>query len=249
MHSNSKTDKRVAIVTGAASGIARATAERFAKEGIIPVIVDMNIEEGQKVADALGSMAIKVDITSYEECCAAAKKVFETYGRIDILVNCVGGHSGRILNMQGNFADVPISRIEFGIKMNLMGTLYMTHAVIRHMIDAHYGKIINLGSVAGVVGAKGGTDYSTSKGGIFSFTKSLAMEVAKEGINVCCVSPGPVLTRPAMAQMKTYFGRVGKPEEIASLINYLCSDEAAFITGHNYVIDGGRCFGGLGATN
>ena len=240
-----KCDKKVAMITGAASGIGHATAKRFRDEGYIPVIIDINLENAEKIAAELGGMAVKTDVTKYEECVAAAEAVMAAYGRIDILVNCAGGASGRMLNMPGCMHEVPISRLEWGIALNLMGPLYMTHAVINHMIDARFGRIIYLGSAAGVVGAVGGVDYSASKGGLESLTKSLAMEVGKYGINVCIVSPGPIMTRPGNAAGNSFLGRPGEPEEVANVINFLCSEEASFVTGHNYIVDGGRCLGGL----
>ena len=242
---SSRVDKKVALVTGGASGIGTATCRRFAKEGYIPVIIDVNLEVAEPLAAELGGMAVQTDVTSYDACVAAAKKVYETYGRIDILVCCAGGASGRMLNMPGKFHEVPISRLEWGINLNLMGAMYMAHAVVNYMVEAKYGKIVFLGSVAGVVGAIGGADYSASKGGLESLTKSLGMELAPYGINVNIVSPGPIHTRDGMLCMTTFFGRIGQPDEVANVINFLCSDEASFVTGHNYIVDGGRSLGGL----
>lgn len=237
--------KRVAIITGGASGIGKAAAERFSKEGIIPVIADLNGEAAESTAKELGGMGIGLDVTDYDACRRAADAVYEKYGRIDILVACAGGSSARILNQPGNFADIDISRVRFGINLNLMGAIYICHAVINYMIKAKYGRIIFLGSAAGIVGAAGGADYSASKGGLMSFTKSLAMEVGRQGINVNIVSPGPIMTRPGMASGNTFLGRCGEPKEVASMINYLASDEASFLTGQNYIVDGGRTLGGL----
>ena len=237
--------KRVAIITGGASGIGKAAAERFSKEGIIPVIADLNGQAAESTAKELGGMGIGLDVTDYDACKRAADAVYEKYGRIDILVACAGGSSARILNQPGNFADIDISRVRFGINLNLMGAIYICHAVINYMIKAKYGRIIFLGSAAGIVGAAGGVDYSASKGGLMSFTKSLAMEVGRQGINVNIVSPGPIMTRPGMANGNTFLGRCGEPEEVASMINYLASDEASFLTGQNYIVDGGRTLGGL----
>ena len=237
--------QRVAIITGGASGIGKATAERFAKEGIIPVIADLDLDKASEIAGKLGGMAVRVDVTDYDDCKRAADEVFARYGRIDILVCCAGGSSARILNQPGNFADIDISRVRFGIELNLMGAINCCHVVIRHMIAAGYGRIIFLGSAAGIVGAAGGVDYSASKGGLMSFTKSLAMEVGRQGLRVNIVSPGPIMTRPGMANGNTFLGRCGEPEEVASMINYLVSDEASFLTGQNFIVDGGRTLGGL----
>ena len=242
---NYSENARVAIITGGASGIGKATAERFSKEGIIPVIFDLDINKATELAEALGSMAVKLDVTDYNACKHAADKVFERYGRIDILVCCAGGAPARILNQPGNFADIDISRVRFGIELNHMGAINCCHVVINHMIKAGYGRIIFLGSAAGIVGASGGVEYSASKGGLMSFTKSLAMEVGRQGLRVNIVSPGPIMTRPGMASGNTFLGRCGEPEEVASMINYLVSDEASFLTGQNFIVDGGRTLGGL----
>ena len=236
---------RVAVITGGASGIGKATAERFSREGIIPVIADLDHDRAAEVADSLGGMAVKLDVTDYDDCKRAADEVFARYGHIDILVCCAGGSSARILNQPGNFADIDISRVRFGIELNLMGAINCCHVVIKRMISAGYGRIIFLGSAAGIVGAAGGVDYSASKGGLMSFTKSLAMEVGKQGLRVNIVSPGPIMTRPGMASGNTFLGRCGEPEEVASMINYLVSDEASFLTGQNFIVDGGRTLGGL----
>lgn len=236
---------RVAVITGGASGIGKATAERFRREGIIPVIADLDHDRAAEVADSLAGMAVKLDVTDYDDCKRAADEVFARYGHIDILVCCAGGSSARILNQPGNFADIDISRVRFGIELNLMGAINCCHVVIKRMIEAGYGRIIFLGSAAGIVGAAGGVDYSASKGGLMSFTKSLAMEVGKQGLRVNIVSPGPIMTRPGMASGNTFLGRCGEPEEVASMINYLVSDEASFLTGQNFIVDGGRTLGGL----
>ncbi len=238
-------NKRVAVITGGASGIGAATARRFASEGIIPVIVDLNLDAARTLADELGGYAVRVDVMSYDECKSAGEEIFAKYGRIDILVCCAGGNSARILNQRGKFAETPISRFEFGINLNLMGAAYMAHSVINYMIDAKFGRIIFIGSAAGIVGAAGCVEYSASKGGLESLTKSLAMEVGRQGITVNIVSPGPIMTRPGMENGNTFLGRCGEPEEVASMINYLASDEAGFVTGHNHIVDGGRCLGGL----
>lgn len=240
-----KCDKKVAVLSGGASGIGRSTAERFSREGIIPVIVDLNREAAEKLAAELNGMAVVTDVTNYDECKLTAQKIYDEYGRIDILVPCAGGSSARILNQPGRFHEAPISRIEFGLKLNLMGAIYMAHSIIQYMVKAKYGKIVFIGSVAGVVGAVGGAEYSASKGGLESLTKSLAMELGIYGINVNIVSPGPINTRDAMKNGNTFLGRIGEPEEVANVIYFLCSDEASFVTGHNYIVDGGRSLGGL----
>jgi 3alpha(or 20beta)-hydroxysteroid dehydrogenase len=141
------------------------------------------------------------------------------------------------------FHQLPIEVIEWGVDVNFKGPILFCRAVLGQMIEQKSGVVINMGSVEGVTGSMS-LDYGASKTGMIGLTKSLAIYGAPHGIRACCVSPGPVLTRPEMANMKTRLGRAAEPEEITKLILYLCSDDAAFITGSNYVIDGGRSVGG-----
>ena len=133
--------------------------------------------------------------------------------------------------------------IDWGIDVNLKGAIYFCHDVLGIMIKQQSGVIINMGSVTGMEGSAGAVDYSAAKSGMIGLTKSLALCGAPHGVRACCVSPGPVLTRPGMANMKTQLGRAAEPQEIVELILYLCSEKAAFITGTNYLIDGGRTLG------
>jgi len=137
-----------------------------------------------------------------------------------------------------------IEIIDWGLDVNLKGAVYCCRAVLGQMLRQKRGVVINMGSVDGVTGS-GSPDYSAAKSGMIGLTKSIALIGAPHGVRSCCVSPGPVLTRPEMAKMKTRLGRAAEPEEIVNLILYLCSDEASFITGANYRIDGGRSIGGM----
>ena len=143
------------------------------------------------------------------------------------------------------FHQIPIEVVEWGLDVNLKGAVFFCHAVLGPMIERKSGVVINMGSVDGVTGSYC-LDYGAAKSGMIGLTKSVALYGAPHGIRSCCVSPGPVLTRPAMANMKTRLGRAAEPEEIVKLILYLSSDDAAFVTGANYVIDGGRSIGGMG---
>lgn len=241
---------QVAIVTGGATGIGRQTALRLAREGTKVVIADINIDGANKVAEeikALGQevIALKVDITSLDEANQMAKATLDKFGQIDILGNIAGGAiPGKI----GPFSQSVKEVWDRIIGLNLYGTFTCTRAVINHMIERRSGKIVNIASVAGIVGQANTADYAAAKGGIIAFTKSLAKEVAQYGINVNCVSPAftgteRVLSMPEeflQKQIKMiHLGRYGKPEEIANVIVFLASDEAGFVTGANYVVDGG----------
>ncbi|MDF2722783.1 MAG: 3-ketoacyl-(acyl-carrier-protein) reductase [Paenibacillus sp.] len=242
-----KLHEQTAIVTGAAHGIGRAIALRYAKEGANVVVSDINLELANGVAEEIRAaggkaIAVQVDVRSSAEIAAMVETALATYSRIDILVNNAGGAArerGALFHKQTE------EIFDWVIDVNLKGVLFCTRAVINHMIDQNSGKIINMSSIAGVVGAQTGSEYAASKAGIVAFTKSLAMEVGKHGINVNSISPGAIVTVPRLANIKTYLGRTGEPEEVASLALFLCSDEASFITGQNYIIDGGRCWGAL----
>ena len=241
---------QVAIVTGGAIGIGRQTALRLAREGAKVVIADINIDGANKVAEeikALGQevIALKVDITSLDEANQMAKATLDKFGQIDILGNIAGGAiPGKI----GPFSQSVKEVWDRIIGLNLYGTFTCTRAVINHMIERRSGKIVNIASVAGIVGQANTADYAAAKGGIIAFTKSLAKEVAQYGINVNCVSPAVTGTERVLSMPEEFLqkqikmihlGRYGKPEEIANVIVFLASDEAGFVTGANYVVDGG----------
>lgn len=239
---------RVAFVTGAASGIGRATAEEFAANGAISIIADINLEGAQEAANHIkacggSAFAIKLDVREYAQIEAAVNMIVEKYGHIDYWINVAGGYAGRIWKKDLPFKDYDIEVLNWGLDVNLRGTMYCCRAIAGHMMERKFGKIINLGSVAGCVGSEYAIDYAAEKSGIIGLTKSLGMYLGPYGVNCNCVSPGPVLSRPEMNALPTYLGRAARPKEIADLIMYLCSDKASFITGHNYVIDGGRCWG------
>ncbi len=240
---------RTAIVSGAASGMGLLAAQRFAQDGARVVLTDVNesaVAEAAKeiCADGHDAIGVRVDVRCYDQVEAAVELAVERYGSVDILHNCAGGCSSRVFGRSEPFHELDIEVIDWGMDVNFKGPVYFCRAVLGHMIRQKRGVVINMGSVEGVTGSRA-LDYGASKTGMIGLTKSLAIYGAPHGIRACCVSPGPVLTRPEMANMKTRLGRAAEPEEIVNLILYLCSDEAAFITGANYVIDGGRSVGAM----
>ncbi|MBT3376479.1 MAG: SDR family oxidoreductase [Lentisphaerae bacterium] len=238
---------RVAIVTGAASGMGLLASQQYAAEGAKVVLTDVN--EEAVVAAAKGirdtgadAIGIRVDVRCYEQIENAVATAVETYGSVDILLNSAGGCSTRVHGRSEPFHQLPIEVIEWGVDVNFKGPVLFCRAVLGQMIEQKSGVIINMGSVEGITGS-GSLDYGASKTGMLGLTKSVAIYGAPHGIRSCCVSPGPVMTRPAMANMWTRLGRAAEPEEVTKLILYLSSDDAAFITGSNHTIDGGRSVG------
>ncbi|MBN2452216.1 MAG: SDR family oxidoreductase [Lentisphaeria bacterium] len=241
---------KVAIVTGAASGMGLLSAQELSRDGARVVLADVNAEAVEAAAEGIrgnGNEAIglTVDVRRYDQVKRAADMALTTFGRIDILLNFAGGAETRVCRCPKPFHELPVEVIDWGLDVNLKGTVYFCHAVLGAMIRQKSGVIVNLGSVSGIEGAAGAVNYSAAKSGIIGLTKSLALAGAPHGVRACCVSPGPVLTRPAMANMKTRLGRAAEPKEIVDLILYLCSEKAAFITGSNYIIDGGRTCGAM----
>jgi NAD(P)-dependent dehydrogenase (short-subunit alcohol dehydrogenase family) len=241
---------KIAIVTGAGNGIGKATAIRFAREGAKVAIIDIDQEKIEQVAtiirDAGGTaLPLVVDITRNEQIKTATAHIIDQFGQIDILVNNAGAGWKQDLAL---FQDSPEGSWEWIIDLNVKGTLHFTQAVLENMVARQYGKIINVTSIAASVGIPKLAVYAASKGAIVSFTKSLAMELGPLQINVNCVSPAVVTHEDE--ELKpcngTFLGRKGKPEEFAAVIAFLASDEAAFITGADYLVDGGRTLGPRG---
>ena len=252
---------KVAIVTGGGGAIGREISKLLATEGAKVVAADLNIEAANKVVNeikALGhkALAIDLDTTKVDKAEQLAKATLDDFGQIDILVNVVGGSAGPFIKTKlGFFAQSNKERWEEIIGLNLLGTFNCTRAVINHMIERRSGKIVSISSTSGVIGMQKAAEYSAAKAGIIGFTKALAKEVGPYGINVNCVSPGVVGTPRVLEMAKELIpewtkgirlGRLAKPEEIASVVFFLVSDESSYITGQNIVVDGGLSLGPTG---
>ena len=242
---------KVAISTGAASGMGLLFSENFAELGGNVVMCDVNeavlSEKVAQINKKGGGRAIGVlcDVRDYAQICAARDRAVSEFGRIDILANFAGGTAVRMRRVDRKeypeFPDVPIDVYDWGIDVNLKGPFYFAHAVLKQMREQKSGLVINVGSITGAEGDGYGMDYPTSKAGImYGLTKSIAQFGSKHGIRCVCISPGPVLTREAMAKMPTLLGRAAEPQEIIDLCLFVASDKGQFINGENIMIDGGR---------
>lgn len=243
---------KVAIVTGAASGIGRATALLFAAEGAKVVAADVDKARGDTVVQEITSAGgdavfVRVDISSPEQVEALVRTAVETYGKLDVIFNNAG-----IEGQQGLTADCTVENFDRVISINLKGVFLGMKYAIPAMLRNGGGSIINTASVAGLVGFVNIPAYCASKGGVLQLTKTAALEYGKQGIRVNAICPGVIATpmierftetageagRQAMEAMEP-IGRMGKPEEIAQMALFLASDESAFCTGAPFIVDGG----------
>ena len=250
MGNKGKLSDKVAIVSGGGSGIGAATCKLFAHEGAKVAVADINEANAKKVATEIENagghaIAAKVDVVNKNDIADLVKNVIKKWGQIDVLVNCAGG--GEI----AFFANTNEDMWDSIISVNLKGTMLLTHAVLPHMMERKYGRIVCTASVAGKVGAGMQVPYSAAKAGVCGFTKALAREVARYNINVNDICPGSIDTpmfgmiasRDENLQKKYLQGvaqkRMGRPEEVAAAMLFLACDDCSFITGHSLVVDGG----------
>ena len=240
---------KTAIVSGAASGMGLLFSQNFAALGGNVVMCDVNenvLNEKVNEINLKGqgkAIGMICDVRDYKQVCEARDKAVETFGSIDILTNFAGGTAVRMLNVDPTleFPDIPIDVYDWGIDVNLKGQFYFAHACMKQMRTQKSGLIVNIGSITGKEGDGRGMDYPTAKSGVmYGLTKSLAQYGANYNVRCVCVSPGPVLTRPGMAFMKTLLGRAAEPQEIIDLILFVASEKGKFINGENIMIDGGR---------
>ena len=245
-------DGKTAVVTGAASGIGRATAEAFAREGAYVLLADINDESGEAVAAALnaqgcGAEYFHVDITDAASIEAFRQAALAKRGKVDIVANVAGW---------GKTEPFVENKPEFWrklIDLNFLGTVMVTRAFVDGMMERRSGRIVTVASDAGRVGSLGETVYSGTKGGVIAFTKALAREMARYDVTVNCVCPGPTDT-PLMAavpdKIKEAFARVtpmrrlARPSEVADAILFFAGPQAQFVTGQVLSVSGGLTMAG-----
>jgi 2-hydroxycyclohexanecarboxyl-CoA dehydrogenase len=242
-----KLDDKIAIVTGAGQGIGRGIAEKLAAEGAMVVVSDINKATARETAEVLGGQAtgVPADVTSRESVQAMADRVRERFGRIDVLVNNAGWDKA------GPFVDSDPSDWDTIIQINLYGILNTSKAILPIMVEQGAGAVVNLASDAGRVGSSGEAVYSAAKGGVISFTKTIAREMARHQIRANCVCPGPTDTalfasvtgdNPKLRDslIKAIpLRRLAQPADLANVVAFLASDEAAYVTGQTVSVSGG----------
>ncbi|MGQ9601506.1 MAG: beta-ketoacyl-ACP reductase [Candidatus Bipolaricaulia bacterium] len=248
---------KVALITGGAAGIGRATAERFIEEGAKVAICDVAEGAGKETARSLGPQASfsKVDVTDRKAVQAWVEDVAERHGRIDILVNNAGIlRDSQLVKWKDGavVGQMPEADFDLVIAVNLKGTFNCTQAVVPYMIKQGGGVILNAASVVGLDGNFGQTNYVASKAGIIGMTKVWARELGRYNIRVNAVAPGFIATdilksMPEkvleMMKARTPLGRLGQPRDVANVYLFLASEEAGFITGAVLRVDGGIVVG------
>ncbi|MCX4169891.1 MULTISPECIES: acetoacetyl-CoA reductase [Paraburkholderia] len=242
--------KRIAVVTGGMGGLGEVISTKLHDAGYAVVVTHSTINTGS--ADWLAGMesqgrnfrAYSVDVADYDSCQRCVARIQAEVGSVDILVNNAGITQDMTLRKMDKV------NWDAVIRTNLDSVFNMTKPLCEDMVARGWGRIINISSVNGSKGSVGQTNYAAAKAGMHGFTKSLALEVARKGVTVNTVSPGYLATKMVTAISQEILdtkilpqipaGRLGKPDEVAALVRYLCSDDAGFVTGSNIAINGGQ---------
>ena len=239
--------ERVALVTGAASGIGRACAHRLGADGLRLALVDVDAGALEACAAELGAVLAVADVSSRDQVAAAVDAAHERLGRIDVVVNAAGITGSQLAT---DCTTTPIEEWERVLAVNLTGTFLVCRAALAHMLEAGRGIIVNIASVAGIVAFPGRCAYTASKGGVLQLTRSLAVDYAARGIRANAICPGmidtpmthwrladPELGPQVIAQIPQ--ARAGEPEEIAEAVSVLASGRLDYINGAPVILDGG----------
>jgi len=234
---------KTALITGASRGIGAAIALKLSQDGFYTIInYNSNNELAGKIAQKTGGLAVRADVSDRQQVESMIKLINEKTGGVDVLVNNAG------ISVSGLFTDITPEQEQRLWGINVGGTFNCTKAVLPYMINKKYGKIINISSMWGQVGASCEVHYSTSKAAIIGFTKALAKELGLSGINVNCVAPGVIMTdmnscytQETLDCLKeeTPLERLGTPEDVAEAVSFLASDKSSFITGQIFGVNGG----------
>ena len=242
-----KFEDRVAVVTGAAGNIGMATCRLLCESGVRVAATDICKETVETRMASLRERGFDIrayaeEVTDAEAVEKVTKDIISDFGHIDILVNNAGVWEHRDVVGRQYFEQMSIAEIRRLVDINLFGVVHCLRSVLPHMIGRKYGRIVNLGSIAGEVGLPGYADYAACKAAVISLTTTLAMENAKRGITVNSVSPGMIL-KTVGPHDGTWIGKSGAAEDIARAIAFLASDSAGYMTGVDMPVDGGRILG------
>ena len=237
---------RVCIVTGSAQGIGEACVRRFARDGAVPVVADVDEGRGRALAAETGGSFVRCDVGDKAQVDAMVRDVLAQHGRIDVLVNNAG------IFRATDFLDVTEEDFDAVLRVNLKGSFLVGQAVARVMAQAGGGSIVNMSSVNGVMAIPNIASYNVSKGGINQLTRVMALALADKNIRVNAVAPGTIATELAAKAVltseeakskimsRTPMKRLGEPSEVADVVAWLASDAASYVTGEIVTVDGGR---------
>ena len=237
---------KTAVITGAASGMGLCSSKTLVAAGATVFMCDINEPGVKKAADEINAAggpgkayAVVADVRKFEDAERSAALAIEKTGKIDLLINFAGGNEARCCSSFKPIYEQPKEVIDWGLDTNLKGAVYFSRACMPYMVKAKSGVIVTLGSVTGFE-CDANSTYGVTKGGLDRLALTLAKAGAPHGVRAFCVAPGPVLTRPAMAKMKTALGFASEPQELVDFILFMASPKGRSITGATYVMDAGR---------